>query len=220
MDAEDSDADFDDAHVRALCFDVVNTRFHDVQLEADKIVGSSVKSALQEETASITAAFQAKFDRCMAACKKDMDEFPKRMDQQIMAVLQRCDEIRGEIMQVDAKVTEHDRLLGEMQNQIKELQVQTQAGGTTRLHISGDKNPKQIEAEITGRKLRAKLQEAYGSEQKIFFDRDRGWLSLGWDAPCKIEVFPGRGETKILRNPGPIAKYGKSKDLLVEAVGG
>eukprot|EP00959_Pyramimonas_sp_CCMP1952_P446481 9348434-Pyramimonas_sp.AAC.1 len=73
MDAEDSDGDFDGAHVRALCFDAVNTRLHDVQLEVDKIAGSSVKSATQEETAPITAAFQANFDRCMAACKKDMD---------------------------------------------------------------------------------------------------------------------------------------------------
>eukprot|EP00959_Pyramimonas_sp_CCMP1952_P246866 5159543-Pyramimonas_sp.AAC.1 len=43
--------------------------------------------------------------------------------------------------------------------QWREFEVPTQAGGTTRLHISGDKNPKQIKTENTGRKRRAKLQE-------------------------------------------------------------
>eukprot|EP00959_Pyramimonas_sp_CCMP1952_P152166 3183859-Pyramimonas_sp.AAC.1 len=56
------------------------------------------------------------------------------MDQHIMAVatpkldalrteaMQRCDEIRSDIQQVDARVPEHDRLLGIMQSQIQQLQ--------------------------------------------------------------------------------------------------
>eukprot|EP00959_Pyramimonas_sp_CCMP1952_P220441 4608724-Pyramimonas_sp.AAC.1 len=63
-----------------------------------------------------------------------MDEFPKKMDQHIMAVvtpkldalrtevMQRCDEIRGDIQQVDARASEHDRFLGIMQSQIQQLQ--------------------------------------------------------------------------------------------------
>eukprot|EP00959_Pyramimonas_sp_CCMP1952_P430611 9018732-Pyramimonas_sp.AAC.1 len=47
-------------------------------------------------------------------------------------------------------------------NQWRELEVPTQAGCTARLHISSDKNPKLIKTEITGRRLRAKLQENYG----------------------------------------------------------
>ncbi|CAK0841134.1 unnamed protein product, partial [Prorocentrum cordatum] len=337
MDQSDSEGEYDESHVRTICFEVVNERLNVVQQEVDRIVGTAVKSAISEETETITSAFKSNFDKCMAACKKDMDEFPKKMDKHIMAVvtpkldalrteaMQRCDEIRGEIQQVDARVSEHDRLLGIMQSQIqqlqqalvvansqqpapkalassasfereidatvvkinagrparseearsvitpwpeemqitsdmwslpspdpiakmfalqvsgatglasrrvqkilsglrtsssqwRELEVPTQAGGTTRLHFSGDKNPKQIKTETTGRKFRTKLQEIYGREQRIFVDRDRGWLSLGWDALCKIEVFPGREETKLFWNPGTIAKYGKSKAELLEAV--
>ncbi|CAK0817074.1 unnamed protein product [Prorocentrum cordatum] len=87
----------------------------------------------------------------------------------------------------------------------REFEVAAQYGGAARLHVSGDKNPKQIKLELTGRKMRNKLQDIYGREQKISLTE------------IVIEVLPGREATRIMWNPGTIAKFGVSKETVVEA---
>ena len=114
MDAEDSDfADLDEDHLRAVCLEIVDQRLTYVRREVDGIVGSSVKAVITSETATITASFQSNFDAAIAACKKDFEDFPKKMGQRIMAVvtpkldklrtevMQRCDEIKADLMQTD-----------------------------------------------------------------------------------------------------------------------
>eukprot|EP00959_Pyramimonas_sp_CCMP1952_P047548 992429-Pyramimonas_sp.AAC.1 len=68
--------------------------------------------------------------------------------------------------------------------------------GEARLHISQDKNPRQVKLEILGRKTKLALQGELGG-RKVFFDRDRGWVSVGWDALCKIEPKQGREKAEL-----------------------
>ncbi|CAK0883073.1 unnamed protein product [Prorocentrum cordatum] len=103
-------------------------------------------------------------------------------------------------------------------NTWREFNVEAHAWGQARLHLSQDKNAKQIKTEVIDRKLRSKFVELYGASQRVFFDRDRGWLSLRWDALCKLECLPGREPTRVLWNPGTISKYSVPKDRLVDAV--
>eukprot|EP00959_Pyramimonas_sp_CCMP1952_P324984 6802308-Pyramimonas_sp.AAC.1 len=66
--------------------------------------------------------------------------------------------------------------------------------------------------------MRNKFVELYGANQRVFFDRDRGGLSLGWGALCELECFPCREPTRVFWSPGTINKYSVPKDKLVEAI--
>ena len=78
------------------------------------------------------------------------------------------------------------------------------------MHISADKNPRQIKLEILGRKTRGVLQE-YLEGARVFFGRDRGWISVGWDALCKIEPKQRRDKADIQWNMATIRKLKISK---------
>ncbi|CAK0879184.1 unnamed protein product, partial [Prorocentrum cordatum] len=91
-------------------------------------------------------------------------------------------------------------------------------GGTTKLRASADKNPRTIKLEITGRKVKGLLTTFLGNSYRLFFGRERGWLSVGWDPLLKLDVFEGRTPTEVKWKVATINKLGLDKDRLAEAI--
>ncbi|CAK0868530.1 unnamed protein product, partial [Prorocentrum cordatum] len=60
----------------------------------------------------------------------------------------------------------------------------------TRVHMGPDKSPKQVKMEYVLRKCRAAFAAEF-SPLRFFTDRDRGFLSIGWDKILKVEVEAG-----------------------------
>ncbi|CAK0803568.1 unnamed protein product, partial [Prorocentrum cordatum] len=60
----------------------------------------------------------------------------------------------------------------------------------TRVHMGPDKSPKQVKMEYVLRKCRAAFATEFSS-MRFFTDRDRGFLSIGWDKILKVEVEAG-----------------------------
>ncbi|CAK0885127.1 unnamed protein product [Prorocentrum cordatum] len=60
----------------------------------------------------------------------------------------------------------------------------------TRVHMGPDKSPKQVKMEYVLRKCRAAFTTEFSS-LRFFTDRDRGFLSIGWDKILKVEVEAG-----------------------------
>ncbi|CAK0812195.1 unnamed protein product [Prorocentrum cordatum] len=78
----------------------------------------------------------------------------------------------------------------------KEFWADVDGAPSRRLHLGPDKSPQQVKQEITLRRCKAALQELCGASSKIFLDRERGILSLGWGEVLRVEVFHGEPPPK------------------------
>eukprot|EP00959_Pyramimonas_sp_CCMP1952_P301107 6300027-Pyramimonas_sp.AAC.1 len=60
-------------------------------------------------------------------------------------------------------------------------------------------------AGVPGRSHRSEIANVY-PQAKLFTDRERGCLLVGWDKILKVEVGAGQEESKIHWEPNRIAK--------------
>ena len=101
----------------------------------------------------------------------------------------------------------------------RQFEVPAHSGeGVAKLHISGDKNPRTIKLEVTGRKVRTLLANHLGNSHRVFLDRERGWLSIGWGPLLKLEVSEGRTPTLVKWNQATLNKLNLSKAELAGAI--
>ena len=75
------------------------------------------------------------------------------------------------------------------------------AGGDVPLHVGLDKIPRQIKLEMQARRIRKELSEKY-TMHKWFVDRDRGWISAGWEPIFQLDPKHGR-EATIIKYSAP-----------------
>ncbi|CAK0813275.1 unnamed protein product, partial [Prorocentrum cordatum] len=90
-------------------------------------------------------------------------------------------------------------------NQWREFTVGVTGSADCRLFLGPDKSPKQIKTEILLRRCRSEIANVY-PQAKLFSDRERGCLLVGWDKILKVEVGAGQDESKLHWGPNRITK--------------
>ena len=97
----------------------------------------------------------------------------------------------------------------------KEFYVDVPGGARARLHLGPDKNPRQIRTEILLRRCRAAISEAHPT-LRLFGDRERGVLSIGWDKILRIEAAPGDRPSQLWWDAAALRKHNLVKDDLAQ----
>eukprot|EP00959_Pyramimonas_sp_CCMP1952_P094242 1971550-Pyramimonas_sp.AAC.1 len=80
----------------------------------------------------------------------------------------------------------------------------------TRVHMGPDKSPKQVKMDHVLRKCRAAFATEYPS-LRLFTDRDRGFLSIGWDKILKVEVEAGDAPPTLRWDVAKLERHDISK---------
>ncbi|CAK0899195.1 unnamed protein product, partial [Prorocentrum cordatum] len=89
--------------------------------------------------------------------------------------------------------------------QWREFTVGVTGSADCRLFLGPDRSPKQIKTEILLRRCRSEIANVY-PQAKLFSDRERGCLLVGWDKILKVEVGAGQDESKLHWEPNRITK--------------
>ncbi|CAK0825979.1 unnamed protein product, partial [Prorocentrum cordatum] len=89
--------------------------------------------------------------------------------------------------------------------QWREFTVGVSGSSDCRLFLGPDKSPKQIKTEILLRRCRSEIASVY-PQAKLFSDRERGCLLVGWDKTLKVEAGAGQDDSKLQWEPNRITK--------------
>ena len=98
----------------------------------------------------------------------------------------------------------------------KELSIAKPAGGSTRIFINPDKNPRMQKLEFETKRLGKIFQELHSAPGvKWHLNRTDGEISKGWTRIVKLEVEQGDSPTKIRWNLAALAETTINKEDIV-----
>ncbi|CAK0846804.1 unnamed protein product, partial [Prorocentrum cordatum] len=95
----------------------------------------------------------------------------------------------------------------------KEFRVTPPGAEMRRFHLGPDKSPKRIKQKITVRKVRPAVELQYPG-RRLFSDKERAVLSLGWDRPMQFQVSHGDAPPKIFWDIPALSKHGMDVETL------
>ncbi|CAK0850757.1 unnamed protein product, partial [Prorocentrum cordatum] len=96
----------------------------------------------------------------------------------------------------------------------KEFTVEVPGSPRCRIHLGPDKSPRQIRCEILLRRARTIIAERHPN-LRLFTDRERATLSIGWDRIMRVEVHPGNKPAEFYWDNQQLAKHDLVKAELV-----
>ncbi|CAK0788059.1 unnamed protein product [Prorocentrum cordatum] len=96
----------------------------------------------------------------------------------------------------------------------KEFTVEVPGSPRCRIHLGPDKSPRQIRCEILLRRARTIIAERHPN-LRLFTDRERATLSVGWDRIMRAEAHPGNKPAEFFWDNQQLAKHDLVKAELV-----
>ncbi|CAK0800791.1 unnamed protein product, partial [Prorocentrum cordatum] len=89
------------------------------------------------------------------------------------------------------------------------------ASRKARMHLGPDKNPRHIKTEMLLRRRRSVIPEAHPN-LRLFSDRDRGALSVGWGRILRVEVAAGAAPATAVWDPAASQDHIMRKNNLAQ----
>ncbi|CAK0844084.1 unnamed protein product [Prorocentrum cordatum] len=222
----DFDEKMSDDQIRTICAGLLKEEVAALQVQFESMVSSTV-TTVQTEAKSITDAFTKNFEECLKkpAVSMNMMSYLHRWLHLVVANSQSSRPVQVQSTQFDretdgtiarvaaGQLVSHAGTFAALTPRLSEFGLDaekyelqppdplskqfvfkfTGAAGLA-AHRAG-----KVKLEILGRKTKMALQTELRGH-KAFFDRDRGWISIGRDALGKIEPKQGKGKADIMWN--------------------